>query len=778
MDAASLRRLALLALVVGPLGACGDSSSSPADAGGHTDTSDAADASDGSSADVGDDTDDAGADGSGPDTVDDAGPDAEQDTAEDTAPLECDPPRRPVGTRCRSENDRICLVDTDCRSTERCEFEGDEEFGTCIYQLPDPFVCPGSEGCAPVAGAPLRAGFGARVVTPEGWEFGRPGHVEDPDQWGNPKTYSGDITDADTFCDCGTDMICPPTPEFADCYSAGEWTAPDANGTEGDGYMQGAWIAGFSTDRNAQLCGPDRVGDDCAFGDDCCVDPRAHDHQWARTVVIDQGDSRVAFVSVDAVGFFYSDLQRVFAELPPELGIDRIMTSATHTHEAPDTMGRWGASVYNNGVPTESGVIPEHMRVIYDGIIGSIEDAVAELTPADVYVGKANTGAEGFAVDDSRHPFVFNDLVVVMQFVRDGQDRSDPANNLGVLFNWHSHPEALGGDNMYISSDFSHYTREYLEQGLPEVTDLEGVVHPAWPGLGGVAVYASGSVGGLMTPLHTPSIARDGSVYDEESFGKARALGERLAELGLRTLATPCTDPSDLFECSVKIEDESLSFAFTEYMLDLQNAQFQAAGLTLGLFYREIYNYRFSDQSSGGLPQVLTSTGQIRIGNAAIQAFPGEMFPELILGGYTPENVRENVIVGNPRDVNCDATLRVRLADGVEPRFPCTTFAGIEAECAEIRNEEDRARCNVNLDAAPTDGFVRDLIETDYLFVAGLGNDSLGYIVPSYDFRNEPLYLTEAPGDHYEETVSVGDLWHVMYENIETVNALVEATRD
>ena len=42
--------------------------------------------------------------------------------------------------------------------------------------------------------------------------------------------------------------------------------------------------------------------------------------------------------------------------------------------------------------------------------------------------------------------------------------------------------------------------------------------------------------------------------------------------------------------------------------------------------------------------------------------------------------------------------------------------------------------------------------------VFGLTLDFLGYIVPRYNFVLDPVapYLQDAPGDHYEETNSVG----------------------
>jgi hypothetical protein len=40
----------------------------------------------------------------------------------------------------------------------------------------------------------------------------------------------------------------------------------------------------------------------------------------------------------------------------------------------------------------------------------------------------------------------------------------------------------------------------------------------------------------------------------------------------------------------------------------------------------------------------------------------------------------------------------------------------------------------------------------------GLTNDMLGYLMPAYDFEldADAPFIDEAPGDHYEETNSIG----------------------
>lgn len=701
----------------------------------------------------------------------DAAPDVEPDAADatdatdsgDTEEEPCDEGERRVGEFCRDELDRSCLEPADCRETEICQPPvGNALTGTCIYTPRELLACPGAEGCESNEGE-LRAAFAERDITLYGWEPARPAYAERPDEFGNPRRFVGDVTDARTFCDCGLDMICPPGDEFADCPSFGEYTGPDADGTEGDGYMQGAWIAGFDNSRLAQLCPDEWLAEDCEEPF-CCVHPTAHDPISLRAVVIEQGDLRYAFVSVDTVGYFYEDQLRNLGGFDPSWEIDWLTVTATHNHEAPDTMGQWGPGAFGSPLPNDTGTLPEYMDLIHERMIEAVGEAVAALEPVDLYATQVNTGADGFAARDSRAPFVFDDRITALRFVRQDQIPG-PTTTLGTILNWHSHPEAAGGGNVYQTSDFPHYYREYVEDGIPEpATDvLTGREYPARPGLGGIAMYVSGSVGGLLTPLSVPATGRDGTVYAENGFGKVHALGERLADVTLEAFSRGCEDEEPV-GCVTRIEDETMSFAHEEFMLELSNINFQIAGISLGILERDIFNWRRADGvglQADRLPQIRTLVSQLRIGSVAFQSFPGEVFPEVVTH-WRPERVRRDPILGNPGDLNCAEDRRTRLEEGVEPRFGCFI--------------QENNPNPPDLDAYPDDPGVAELIDAEFLVIVGLGNDALGYLVPPYDFEVDPVVgvLAEVDGDHYEETNSLGDVLATVLDILGNVNAALE----
>jgi hypothetical protein len=722
---------------------------------GATDHSAASDPTNPDVADAPDETPDTEPD---PDAADsDADADPGEDVPDADPPIDCPEGERAVAGLCRKDFDRSCFVETNCRPGEECIWrEGEDQSrpGTCVHTPGPARVCPGGPECE--ESGELRAGFAARALTPSGWELARPGWSEDTNEWGFDTRFVGDVTDTRTFCDCGRDLVCPPTEEFDECTSIGEYTGPDADGTEGDGYMQGAWIAGFGNSRNAALCPDDWLLPSCE-GAHCCVSRFAHDDIWARGVALDSGDTRVVWVVIDTVGYFYSDIVMIRDALPAEWGVDHLIVSSTHTHEAPDTIGQWGPGVFGAQLPTDTGAVTEWMEDVSAAILETIGEAVRALEPADVYATAVDTGPIGFAIRDTRDPFVFDDRVTALHFVRDGAERLNPEESLGVVVNWHSHPESFGSDNVFTSSDYPHWLRLYLEDGF----ESGSPDFPAWSGLGGVVIYASGSVGGLLNPLHRPVIARDGTEISENTYAKGEALGGRLADLVHRSLRADCGEGDDL-GCTRQLS-EALRFASQDQILDVTNVQFHAAGMALGIYLRPIFNWRSTDGNIGNvnMPKVLTNITQLRLGEAVFQTWPGEPFPELTTGLF-PGNTIRDPILGDWTDMNCAEDRRTRLVEeSPEERFGCFTDEGNP-------NPPD-------LDLFPAGRPLGARLNAEYQVIVGLGNDQLGYMVPPYDFKTDPNLgaLVQVDGDHYEEVVSAGNVVGVLIEAIDHLTSLL-----
>ena len=513
------------------------------------------------------------------------------------------------------------------------------------------YVCPGDADCGSNDG-PLEAGASAREITPTCFEL-----WEDID--GNGEWSRND----EPFLDCGCDQLC----EGDD-----GWTAADEG--EGDGEFQAAWLAGFGQSRPAN---------------------GVHDPLWARTVVTRSGDTSVALVALDLVGWFYDDAVAI-RDRARELGarVDLVIVQSTHQHEGPDTLGQWGQRVGKTGVDDQ------YQAQVVEQAALSVVEAEAALAPARLFAGAIDTaapfGARGTlnTVRDSRDPVVIDEMLYTARF------ESMSGDTIATLVNWGNHPEALASRNLLITSDYADALRRGVEDG---VTWASG---DATAGVGGVCIYVNAAVGGLMTPLGITVSTPDGD-FTDASFEKSDGLGFLMAELALQANenATEAVDPK-------------VSFVGQQFYLPVENYAFQAMFL-IDVFQRVLYNYDDSrDLDDSNVPEVLTEMDVVRVGPVSMLTVPGELAPELAVGGYDGSRVGSD---------------DVELVDPNNPNPP-------------------------NLALAPEGPYLKDLMGGEFNWILGLANDEIGYLLPSYDYVLHPdvPYLDQADGDHYEETNSLG----------------------
>jgi hypothetical protein len=149
------------------------------------------------------------------------------------------------------------------------------------------------------------------------------------------------------------------------------------------------------------------------------------------------------------------------------------------------------------------------------------------------------------------------------------------------------------------------------------------------------------------------------------------------------------------------------------------------------LFLRESFNWDSDRILVPGVnePDVRTELAIVDIGRMRILYMPGEVDPALFVGGYDGSF--------RPADVPF-------LDEG--PNAP-------------------------DISRAPAGPYLREEVGGgfDYVAMVNLGNDQLGYILPDFDYVLDPEnpYLDQAPGNHYEETVSVGiDGWQRLHAQL------------
>lgn len=322
-----------------------------------------------------------------------------------------------------------------------------------------------------------------------------------------------------------------------------------------------------------------------------------NDPLWARTMVLDDGNSRLAICVIDMIGFGHDEVVSVRKRLKGSLNIDYLIISSTHVHSSPDLMGMWGLNEYSNGVNTD------YMEFVMKGILESVEMATNSLEPAFFRFAQEEDAALPL-VGDTRDPQVFDAAIRMMQVV--GMESGE---TLGTILNWGNHPETLWAGNTLISSDFPHYFREYVENGITVNDSLR------LEGLGGVSVFLNGALGGLMTtrpsiPIEDPF---SGEIFQEENDAKIDAQGKALAKIVLEKLAS---------EAVTEVNASNLNIRAKSLELSLDNKLFRLAAW-IGIFQRGF-----------------TSWGKIRsevavwtLGPASFVHIPGELYPEILNGG-------------------------------------------------------------------------------------------------------------------------------------------------
>ena len=541
-------------------------------------------------------------------------------------------------------------------------------FTSCTGKPPEDtwrpeLACPGDPSgvCDGVEDAVLHAGVARVSVTPDCFET-----YEDLDN--NDEKGGGE-----PYLDCGCDRLCPEDEGY-----------PGPDEGEGDGQFQAIWLAGFQGARAAKgVRGPDQG----LLGED--------DGLKATAAAFEQGQTRLAIVSIDGFGWMHDEVLAIREQLKTEgVDVDHVMVHSTHSHATPDTLGIYGRSL------TSSGFNEQYAAQVRTAVVEAVKTAFGTLQPVSMKTGKidlSTTSEKGLAnyLSDTRDPFIIDPWLYAAHFAH--AETGEPVLN---LVNWANHPEATSDSESLMTADFVHGIRTAVEEGY----EWDATSHS---GLGGLVVYLNGAVGGMMTPLRIENEDPDGVLRKPHSFAKADAIGLQVGHYAVQAVNTGET-----------VASPDLSFRKQSLYLPIDNQGFQAMYL-IGVLDRSAYNFDpEASLDATNIPEVLTEVNYIQLGPVQMLTFPGEVLPELTIGGY----------------------------DG----------SMVNAEGFSIIKEDNPNP--PDLSAAPAGPYWKDLLKTEYPWVVELANDEIGYIIPPYNYILHPSapYIFEADGDHYEETNSLG----------------------
>lgn len=321
-----------------------------------------------------------------------------------------------------------------------------------------------------------------------------------------------------------------------------------------------------------------------------------HDPLYARAVVLDDGQRKLALVSVDSIGLPRPSIVRAREGLKD---FHHVLVASTHSHESPDVIGIWGPS---EGV---SGVVPEYVQMLEAKIVEAVRKAEAAAVPAKAEYA---TAEDETLLGDFRLPEVYDGVVRLLRF-----RRADDSQPLGLVVQWNSHG-VEPDKNSLVSRDYMGATVEALEK------------RHRCP-----VIFFQGAIGGLMgTPKKLVSEARAGKISGG-IFGFIDACGSAIADLADRAL-----------QQSESITLTPLAAYSRPILIPLDNPGYRAA-MAAGVLDRDIYPWTGKREERGekiprgkvdGALAMETEVGYLRLGELQVAAIPGELYPELVYGKF------------------------------------------------------------------------------------------------------------------------------------------------
>jgi hypothetical protein len=415
------------------------------------------------------------------------------------------------------------------------------------------------------------------------------------------------------------------------------------------------------------------------------VAERIYDPLYTRALLLSDGEKTIALVSIDALGIFRLDVQRIRKELAYTDGNSYLFLAATHTHSAPDSVGLWGPRL---GV---SGVNPEYHAMVLQRTVDLVKELSGRLRKAKMKAAETALNPRGLC-QDGRQPVVIDPDLAVMRFV------ADDGPPIATVVRWSCHAEAAGRISKDVTADIPGAMCRNLEKK------------------GGTCLFFPGAIGGMMKPQATVGAEDvDGRFKDVERIGKA------VAEAAEKALAgKPLERPSRLefSSTTVRIPVENSRYLLFMSALAFGHDIYDSKGRgPLGPWHLRAMSLRHAFMPfRSDFPSMDTEISHMWIGPVEWLGMPSELFPELVLGGYDGE-----YSFGYP------------VSDPNNPNAP-------------------------DLTQAPRGPYLKQLMKGKIRVVTSISNDMLGYLIPTYDFKvtHSLSMLPEPPGEHYEETNSIG----------------------
>lgn len=432
------------------------------------------------------------------------------------------------------------------------------------------------------------------------------------------------------------------------------------------------------------------------------------------------GDPRiVVVVTTDLYMMFAPDVQelrdRVRAALPEAVRDHvSVLVAATHNHHGPDTAFH---------------VNPAWYDLMLNQTRDAVRDAVDRLEPAAL---RAAEGTHYFGASDLNGIRVYDPTLGVLQA------RAPDGRVIATLVQWANHPEST----LNWSPPREHIAEHCTTLGWSgEACDAEGryltadfpgaLARTLGPRIGGEVLYVNGAIGAMASPLGVPAWEVDerapvGNGYTPPE--SARPPGGEGTDFAVRNFRKAFQIGDQLGRAAEALLRDATPLAPSRF--DTRTERFIT---------------RMSNIGFRKLAVVDPATGRARIGY-----MPGALYtcadgPSPTREACTDDGkaTEEDAVVGVIRKGTHTESAVTLLEVGdlsllfLPGEVPGELVIGLPSEVKshpERWQDEAPAR-HVSPAALEIPGYVKRLMPGRLRWVAGLGNDELGYILPLADYR-------------------------------------------
>lgn len=330
-----------------------------------------------------------------------------------------------------------------------------------------------------------------------------------------------------------------------------------------------------------------------------------HDPLFARGMLLSDGQTKIAIVSLDLIGWSYPSTVAIREQLPE---IDFVVICSTHNHEGPDTIGIWGESFIKRGVDEQ------YNQRVEKTVVHLVKRLQQAQQPVSVEFGKVSRPD---LVHDTRQPIVIDPVIRALRF----RSKTD-GSTLGLLVQGTAHPESLGAKNTAITADFPGYMQKRLQQYFDCPT-----------------VYVSGAIGGLMTPPANGIVDENTSAVRLTTYAYAEAYGNTVADAiahAFRKGQPVSLTPFRILRKEVAIPIDNPLYRLARSLNVIRRVSYEWTGQP------ESWGKQVTREFRPDRAAVITEVSLLQLGDIKLLGIPGELYPELV-AGQIPDPADTNV---------------------------------------------------------------------------------------------------------------------------------------